>query len=237
MEYLVGTLMAGFIWLACFLWRKDLRHQMLWAGTLYTVIMTVGFFASKLLRDVPEYQTINPGYWSPETLFNLNAITGGFSIEDVLFMIFFGGIAGVMYELVAKTSPPNVPVKQGIKLAIPLAIVAAALISRTGVNLMYSIIIFGFAGAFVIWLQRVDLVWRSLVGGFSFLIVYVSVGLLLLSLFPHFIEFNYHLENVSGILLVGIPLEEYLFAFGFGSMWSVIYPYTSSVGYRIDVRI
>ncbi len=199
--------------------------------------MTVGFFASKLLRDVPEYQTINPGYWSPDTLFNLNNITGGFSIEDVLFMFFFGGIAGVAYSLVTRTSSAHILVKSGIKVSIPLAIIAAALVSRTGVNLMYSIIVFGFAGAFVIWLQRVDLVRRSLIGGFLFLTLYVGVALLLLLMFPSFIALHYHLNNVSGVLLLGIPLEEYLFAFGFGSMWSVIYPYTCNVGYKIDAKI
>lgn len=232
MEYLIGALIAGVLWLACFLWRRDLRYQMLWAGGLYTAVMTLGFFASKLLLHIPEYQTINPGYWAPATLFNLNAITGGFSIEDVLFMIFFGGIAGVLYEILTRTSSGNVPVKSGIKVAIPVAIVIAGLTAHTGANLMYSIITFGFAGAFAIWIQRPDLLWRSLMGGVAFLILYIVLFSIFLLGFPSFVTLHYNLDNVSGLLPLGIPFEEYLFAFSFGSMWAVIYPYMKNLGHK-----
>jgi hypothetical protein len=225
MEYLIATLFVGLLWAACFLWRKDLRHRMLWTGGLYVAVMTAGFCASKLVLDIPEYQAINPGYWTPPTLFDFNNLTGGFSIEDVLFMVFFGGIAGSMYELIVRAFPTHVSVKSGMKICIPIAVLAAALVSRTGVNLMYSIIVFGFVGAFVIWLQRPDLLRRSLVGGVTFLALYIGLYTLFLVFFPSFVALHYHLEHVSGIVPLGIPLEEYLYAFGFGAMWAVIYPY------------
>lgn len=198
---------------------------MLWSGVFYAALMISGFIAVKVLKHVPAYQTINPGYWSPDTLFNLNSSTGGFSIEDLLFMIFFGGIAGVIYELVTRTTPSDKSVSSGIKVSIPFAVLVAALVAHTGANLMYSIVAFGYAGACVVCLQRPDLVRRSLIGGFSFLVFYIMLYLIFLLFFPSFVAQNYHLNNVSGTLVLGIPFEEYLFAFGFGWMWSVIYPY------------
>ncbi|MEK7133526.1 MAG: lycopene cyclase domain-containing protein [Patescibacteria group bacterium] len=230
MEYLIGSLVVGVLWVACLILRKDLRYQMLWAGGLYAAVMTVGFFAVKLFKNIPEYQAINPGYWTPDTLFDLNYITGGFSIEDVLFMLFFGGIVAVMYELIMRVPPPSASIRSGAKLSIPLGIVAAALVSLTGVNLIYSLIIFGFVGAFVIWLQRPDLIRRSLVSGASFLVLYIGLYSIFLFFFPTFVTVHYNLENISGVVPLGIPLEEYLYALGFGSSWSVVYPYMRALG-------
>ena len=42
--------------------------------------------------------TVIPGYWNPDTLFDLGRATGGLSIEDVFFMFFVGGIATSIYD-------------------------------------------------------------------------------------------------------------------------------------------
>ena len=62
---------------------------------------------------------------------------------------------------------------------------------------------------------------------YEYFVGMVVLGLLLifLAFFPSFVALHYHPEQVSGILALGIPLEEYLYALGFGSMWSVIYSY------------
>jgi len=40
---------------------------------------------------------------------------------------------------------------------------------------------------------------------------------------PGYIERVWSLGNISGVILAGIPLEEYLFAFTFGMLWSSYY--------------
>ena len=42
-------------------------------------------------------------------------------------------------------------------------------------------------------------------------------------MFPGYVQQVWNLQVVSGILVVGIPLEELLYAFSFGFMWSSIY--------------
>jgi homoserine trans-succinylase len=41
--------------------------------------------------------------------------------------------------------------------------------------------------------------------------------------FPDYAEHVWTLNNLSGMVIVGIPLEEYPFAFTFGMYWSSLY--------------
>src|SRR5581483_8998395 len=100
MEYLVGTCILGAIWLAFYLSRKDLRKGMVWSGKYYFIVLTLGFLAIKLVSPyLSLHQTIIPGYWNPNTLFDLGRLTGGYSIEDALYIFFTGGIAMAAYEI------------------------------------------------------------------------------------------------------------------------------------------
>jgi hypothetical protein len=70
---------------------------------------------------------------------------------------------------------------------------------------------------------RPDLKIKMWVGGFLFLAVYVIFLLGLRWLWPGYIERVWNLKALTGVLISGMPLEEFFFAFGFGMYWSGVY--------------
>lgn len=99
-------------------------------------------------------------------------------------------------------------------------------------NDMYLLITFNtFGAAALLWVRR-DLVVHSLFGGFLFLAAYILGFLLMLQIFPTLIADIYKLNLTSGVMLLGIPFEEYLYAFTFGMLWAPLYEYEYRV--RVD---
>jgi len=45
----------------------------------------------------------------------------------------------------------------------------------------------------------------------------------ILPFYPDYVELYWNLDALSHILILGIPLEELLFAFSFGMLWSSLY--------------
>ena len=225
MVYLAGTLITAGIWSVLYFHRRDIRKDILWSSWYFLFIMTVGFIAMKLTISISDAQSINPGYWNPDSLFDLNSRTGGYGIEDGLFMFFIGGIAAVIYEELFRRHIRYRYIRHRPHHAVLIGVIAAALVALTGVNLIYAVIAFGLAGALSIWIARRDLIVHSLLGGVSFLVVYICAYLLILLFYPEFVAHHYNLDNISSILLIGLPLEEYAFALTLGFRWSPLYEY------------
>ena len=61
-------------------------------------------------------------------------------------------------------------------------------------------------------------------------VLYFLLFVYFLALYPDFIERYYNLSNISGIRLLGVPIEELMFAASGGAVWSVAYEYFQ--GYR-----
>ena len=170
---------------------------------------------------------ITPGYWEPQTLLGIGTLTAGLAIEDILFMFFIGGIAAVLYEYFFHwriTIQRNDRRHHYHALVFGLFIALMFLLFFP-LNIMYALIAFNFAGAAVIWIEREDLIPHSFLGGALLLALYGLLFYAFNLFFPDFLIRAYHLENVSGILLAGIPLEEFLYAFGLGLLWAPIYEY------------
>lgn len=227
--YLVGTVAVGIIWGILFFLRKDVRKPMMWSSWYFLFVMTLGFLALALVGHIPAYMSINPGYWNPDTLFDLNRLTGGYAIEDAFFQFFIGGIAAALYEEVFGKRIGHRHAKHKPHLAIKIGVAAAIVIALLKVNLIYALIGFGFVGAGTIWIQRRDLLTQSLLGGMLFFIVYTASYLAVLFFFPDFVTAHYNFQNISGVLIFGLPLEEYLFALSFGCMWTPLYEYAFDV--------
>lgn len=232
----MGTLIMGVVWGFLYLVRKDLRKAMIWSGVFYLMALTIGFIAFQLSTPAPE-KAITPGYWTPPTLFNLGQNTGGYAIEDALFMFFGGGIAGAVYEFIARE---RINVRSSKKLkkrhALWFGLLGASLIYWLAtINSIYLLISFQFFGALAVMYQRRDLIVHSIVGGFLFLFAYGAGFLLFNLIYPDFIANYYHLRLTSGIMLLGVPLEEYLYAFSFGMLWAPIYEYEHRVKDRKQI--
>jgi hypothetical protein len=228
-EYLFGVFILACIWVIPYLVRKDLRKAMVWSGLFYIFWTIVGFILYRLFAFSPD-RSINPGYWSPPTLFNLGHKTGGLAIEDILFMFFVGGIATAIYELVSNEGTRKLSKKELPRFKKRYAILFAAIgpvlvYEFTSLNAMYSLIAFNLFGALAIMWQRRDLVKHSIVGGLLFLGAYFIMAMVVLHVFPNFVKDFYHLRHTSGVKILGVPLEEYLYGLTFGMLWSPIYEY------------
>jgi hypothetical protein len=225
--YLIGVGILFIFWLFFFILRKDLRKPMIWSGLFYLIIIVIYHLLWIVLSHFIDLGTsIVPTYWEPKTLFDMGLSTRGMAIEDLLFMFFVGGIATSIYEFLCKKEI-KVRKTRTMHILAPLvgSIVAFSSMIIFKPNAIYPLIIFGFAGAIVLWAQRKDLFWHSIFGGFGFLIIYFLGFSLFNIIFPDFISTAYHLENLSGILIFNIPIEEYLYAISFGLMWAPIYEY------------
>src|SRR5260221_6363974 len=86
--YFVGTLIFDAAWLACYIFCKSYRPQMIW-GT----VVSLPFALTSIL--------FIPQYWTPPSLFNLDA-TIMVGIEDFLCAGAVGGIASVICESILK---------------------------------------------------------------------------------------------------------------------------------------
>ena len=104
-----------------------------------------------------------------------------------------------------------------------IIIVLLLLYLFTNLNPIYSAIISLFAGGIATVLCRPDLKNKILIGGLLFLIIYFIFFLFFNLLFPGWVEQIWNLSEISGILFLGIPIEEILFAFGVGMLWGGIY--------------
>jgi len=172
-----------------------------------------------------------PAYWSPPSLFDL-ARTTGFDIESLIFSFAIGGLGFALYTGVFPIDH-EVPVPFSERIAarhkyhLPLLFVAPllflVLLLGTGYNPIYCAVVALVGGGLATWYCRPDLKKKMVVSAFLFLGIYFVYFLTLIAFEPGFVGQVWNLSALSGILVLGIPLEELLFAFSFGFYWSTIY--------------
>lgn len=171
-----------------------------------------------------------PEYWSPPSLFDL-ALRTGFDIESLIFSFGVGGIAVVIYERIFPVIHQQMTLNQRhlprhryhlfALMSAPLLFLL--LIIATKLNPIYSSIIAMAMGGLFTWYCRPDLKRKMFVSAGLFTILYFVYFLTLIAMFPGYVEKVWNLKAISGILIVGIPLEELFFAASLGFLWSSIY--------------
>jgi len=217
-EWLYGSLGLLLIWLIFFIIKKEIRKEML-LGSL----LTMPFSLTEPLF-VPEY-------WNPPTLFDLAQKTG-FDIESLIFCFAVGGIAIIFYEVIFKVKHIKMSMKEhhskrhrfhNLALLLPF-ITFIILFSFAEFNIIYIVLIAMFVGIIAAMLCRPDLNKKMIYTGFLFLILYFLLFFGLIEILsPGYIEKVWNFSMISGILIFGVPLEELLFGFGFGALWSSWY--------------
>jgi hypothetical protein len=205
------------VWLILFIWQKSARKEMLKTSLL---TMLLGFSEPLFV----------PEYWLPRSLFNLAARTG-FDLESFIFSFALGGIAVILYEVITKVEHRKIP-KQQISakriwwhrvLIFLSPAVFVALLLGTSINPIYPTIIGLLLGGITTLFCRPDLWQKVLVGGLLFFAFYFVFFLAMVLFYPHFVEETWNMTQLSGILVLGVPLEELVFGFAVGLMWSAIY--------------
>ncbi|MFH1668987.1 MAG: lycopene cyclase domain-containing protein [Candidatus Woesearchaeota archaeon] len=220
-EWLTFSAILLGIWFILYIAKPILRKEMFWVS-----LFTMPFGLTEPLF-VPEY-------WSPPSLFNLAARTG-FDIESLIFCFAVGGIGAVLYEAVFKVSHQKVSKEEihgkrhrvhKLALSSPV-IVFLPLYFLTSLNPIYSASIAMFIGGIAAILCRPDLKKKIWIGGLSFLILYFVFFLFFNLAYPGLVQEVWNLSAISGILILGVPLEELMFAFTFGMLWSSVYEHAS----------
>lgn len=215
--WLIASLGLLSIWFIIWIVRRGLRKEMLWASIL---TMPLGLLEPLFV----------PEYWSPPSLFNL-ALRTGFDIESLIFAFSVGGIGSVLYEFLTRRRHKKIRKYRKdsrryrwhlLSLIFPI-IIFILLIIFTKLNPIYSAVIAMFIGAIEAMICRPDLKNRVLLGGISFFILYFLFFLLFNLIYPGLISEIWNLSVISGILILGVPIEELLFAFTFGMLWSTYY--------------
>jgi hypothetical protein len=201
---------------------RDLRKRMLVVSLLTSLLgLTEPIFV--------------PAYWHPPSLFNLAANTG-FDIESIIFSFGIGGLGFALYMLVFPVEKEEaVPMDERIaarhKYHIWMLLVAPAVFIvfflATGLNPIYVSVIAMMCGGIATWYCRPDLKKKMFVSAFLFLGLYFVYFLTLIAMFPDYVQQVWNLPAISGILIVGIPIEELMFAFSFGFYWSTVYEHAT----------
>ena len=170
-----------------------------------------------------------PEYWNPPSLFELARRTG-FDIESFIFSFAIGGIAAVLYNsLMHKRLVPMDPKERQRsthrwhRWALATPFVLFPILYLAPWNPIYAGIAAMAVGAMFAVFCRPDLAPNTLVGGLLFLALYTVFLLALKWSAPGYIEQVWNLKDLSGLLIYGLPLEELLFGFSFGLMWTGIY--------------
>lgn len=204
------------------------RRTMLWAS-----LFTTPFGLTEPLF-VPEY-------WSPPSLFDLARRTG-FDIESLIFCFGIGGVGAVLVDVLTRRAAK--PMSEAARhdprhrfhrwiLLSPFLIFAA--LATLDWNPIYPGIVAMLVGAGLSVWCRPDLLRSTLLGGAVFVVYYLVFLAGLEWTVPDYIEEVWNLDALSGVRLGFAPLEELLFALGFGAYWAGVYEhYTWMSPGRVD---
>ncbi len=218
-EYIWFTWSMGFIavWLIVFVSYRQARKRMLWAS-----LLTMPFGLTEPLF-VPEY-------WHPPSLFDLAHRTG-FDIESLIFCFGIGGLGIVLYDLVFKVDHEKMSVAERHHhrhrfhiwtLLSPVVLFPLFYFSTDWNPIYTSTLTMFLAGLAALWC-RPDLKVKIWVGGLLFTLFYAVYFIPLSLLAPGYVEQVWTLSAISGYEIIGIPIEELVFAFTFGMLWSSYY--------------
>ncbi len=211
-------------WLVLFALRPSVRKEMSWVS-LFT--MPFGLLEPLFV----------PAYWNPPSLFNLAATTH-FDIESLIFCFAVGGLASVTYEavfhathekLAATKLKRETTLLHRLSLALPV-LVFILIEVPTKMNPIYPAILAMFIGGIATLACRHDLAAKVLVGGLMFAGLYFIFFASLSLIVPQF-TLAWNTKELTGITVANVPIEEILFAFTFGMLWSSAYEHIK--GYRL----
>ncbi len=215
-EWLIFSLTLFVIWIIIFIFSGSKKEMLIVSALTMPFGLTEPLFV--------------PKYWNPPSLFNLVTNTG-FDIESLIFSFAIGGIGSVIYETIFKSSHKQMNSAERhhkrhkyhlLSLFSPI-IVFIPFFLFTELNPIYSASLAMLVGGIAAMFCRPDLKKKIIYGGILFLVLYFIFFLFFNNFYPYAVERFWNLSALSGILVLNVPLEELIFAFTFGMIWSSIY--------------
>ena len=213
--YLIASLIAMAIWLALYLHRKDLRKEMFVVSSIVALLglYMEAFFWTK-------------DWWRPPT------ITGTvIGIEDLLFGFAFGGIAAVVYEEIFKRKLSRQIVAERnhrvhllivLGLSVSIGLIGQFVLGLTSANTWMLAI--GAPTVVMLCIRR-DLITNSLATGAILTLIAFVVFSILNFIEPGFVYSWWLFENLSGTIVLGVPLEDVIWFFTAGAFLGPVYEF------------
>ncbi|MES3032278.1 MAG: lycopene cyclase domain-containing protein [Patescibacteria group bacterium] len=210
--YITGDLLLFCIWILFFIARKDLRKEMLLISIFSVPLGFAQYF-------------FGADYWHPEYIFGHSF----FGFEDLFYMFAVGGITGVIYEefFGKKLAKHRVKSHPYFMLLFFVLGVLCFFIGNKVLN-FNSIYVSSaiFLGCGIVTLTiRHDLFKHAFYSATFLAFLTLVFDILFLFLFPNFFKDWWELGNLSGIFLIGVPIEEILFAFMLGFIAGPMYEF------------
>jgi hypothetical protein len=204
--YFISILFFLFIWIILFVVRGDLRKKML---TMSFLVAPLGFTQFFYFRD----------YWHP--IYSLGTIFGVVGVEEIIFCFLIGGITAVIYEEVfgLKYTKRHLKNHPYWMLGFFVLGVLWMLIGNIilGFNSMYISISILLLTGFLVLIFRHDLLKDAFFSGILIgILMFVFYLLFFNTMFNDIIQKWWLLKNISGILILGVPIEELMWAFSWG---------------------
>ena len=219
MHYLIGSLSLLLVWGLIYFFVKDIRREML----ISSLLVTPAAFSELFFV---------PGYWTPDAL-----LSPRLSIEDFIFSFAVGGIAGVSYELLMRGKIKHRrlcecfhDIKHGMSLGIGIVTILVSYY-LFDLNFMYASYLGIVVDVLIIVLIRKDLIPKILLSS----LVFGSFYLLFFAIFVYFLPsfiLHWNVDNLSGLSLANVPLEEIWWALGTGALLGPLYEYL--LGYKLS---
>lgn len=197
-----------------------LRRVMIWSS-----VLTMPFGLTEPL--------FVPRYWNPPSLLDLGQRTG-FDLESLIFSFAIGGVGAALYIVVTDQALQPVAAEERAKArhhyhgaALIVPFLTFPVLSLLPWNPIYPAIAAMAAGGAATVACRPDLKWATLIGGALFAGYYATFMALLAWSAPGYIARVWNLPALSGVMVGGVPLEELLFGFAFGTYWSGIFEHVT----------
>lgn len=182
-----------------------------------------------------------PSYWEPRFLFDL-ADHIGFGIEDILFVMGLGAFTSTayaffsrsVYELMGPLSLKRVVLRCLVVFVVVFALVGV--IALLGIPMIYGsvAVMLGVSAFFCV--RRPDLIKPTILGGLYTTLVYSGLCFVFMLLIPDVFRLTWHTEKFLNTFLLGIPLEEILYAYGAGAAATAFYPYVLCRRFQHKIR-
>jgi Lycopene cyclase len=164
-----------------------------------------------------------PDYWNPPTLFDLGQRTG-FDIESFLQNFTAGANATAIYGAVRRRARGRAAIAERdcsrnryhrLTLAV-FPLVFIGLVVATNMNAIHITMVAVSAGFLATCLARPDLIRLIITSAILFTGLYFAFFLAFNAVYPGYLDQVWNLGALSGVLIVGVPLEEVVFALGYG---------------------
>jgi len=209
--YLFGTGIFMIPWIIFYILRKDLRKEMI-VMSIFGAIM--GFVTSYL------WWTID--WWEPVTMTGTRV-----GIEDILLGFFNGGIAAIAYEVFFKRTYSHVKrrgrEKEIVVLIVTMTLLISFLFWIIKLHSFISCVLMLIYGFLFIAILRKDLITPAIINGFFMMLISIPVYLACEFVSSGWIHRMWQFKYLSGILVLGIPIEDLIFYFQFGLFIGPLY--------------